>query len=147
LLESHFTSVVGSDNTRKSSDSVHNSAGREITNCTTVVLSSDNTLYDFTKPSFLSRPTAALNIIADNTALSLGKPFLPVVKVLLDVVGVIVVGGVAFTTVVMPANREDGCAFTSVFPSEDDCRVFSVRALNLDVMRFFFLDCCQYFFP
>ena len=125
-MDCHFASVVGSDNTRKSSDSVHNSAGKEITICVTVVLSSDNTLYDFTKPSFLSRPTAALNIIADNTARSLGKPFLPVVKVLLDVVGVIVISGVAFSTVVMPTNREDGCTFSSVLPSEDNSGVFPV---------------------
>ena len=109
----------------------------------TVVLSGDNTLYRFINPSFSSLANAALSIIAATIPFS--ETFLSVVKVFLDVVGVIVIDGVEPTTVVASADGFDGCAFSPVFPAEDNCGVRSVRALYLDVIRVAFFDCCRDF--
>lgn len=48
------------------------------------------------------------------------------------------------------ADSLDGCPFASVLTAEDNGGVLSVRALDLDVIRFLFLtvviDCCRNFF-
>jgi len=140
----YFASVVASDNTRNSSDSVQRLLSKVIRTSLTVVLSADNTLNRFINPSFSSLDNTAFRTCA--ASLLFSDTFLPVVEILSDCFGVIVIERVKASTVVMPADCADCCPFPSVAPPEYDGGVLSVRALNLDVIRFTFFDCCRDFF-
>lgn len=54
------------------------------------------------------------------------ETLLPVVKIGADCFGVVVIDGVDFAAVVMPADCSDGCAPASVAESEDNGGVFPV---------------------
>jgi len=73
----------------------------------------------------------------------LSETFFPVVNVDFDCICEVGVEGGVLSVL---TDGLDSCASTSVFTSEDNGGVLSVRTLNLDVIRIAFFDCCRNFY-
>ena len=75
--------------------------------------------------------------------LLLSETFFPVVNVGFDCICEVGVEGGVLSVL---ANGLNGCTFASVLSPEDNGGVLSVGALNLDVIRITFFDCCRNFY-